>query len=66
MASKDDQARMIIDGAVANLVQVGMKRESALSLLVIQASIRINDQAEIARLIAFLDSRVGGYHGNGL
>ena len=43
--------RGIIERAVAALEAIGMSHEGALALLMIQSAIRINDAAEVRRLL---------------
>jgi hypothetical protein len=48
--SNQERVRDVIDGAIANLVNIGLQREAALSLLAFQACIRLESQARLARL----------------
>jgi hypothetical protein len=49
--SANARARAIVDGAIADLVNIGMQREMALSLLAFQAAIRLESQFRLAGLV---------------
>jgi hypothetical protein len=55
---KEFDVKAIIEDSITNLMLQGLKRESALSLLVIQSIIRIRDPAELRRLIKFIEERL--------
>jgi hypothetical protein len=48
--SNQERVRNVIDGAIADLTDLGMQREAALSLLAFQACIRLESQQRLARL----------------
>jgi hypothetical protein len=43
----DSRVRGIIETAISSLVDVGLSNQGALSLLMIQSAIRMNDAAEV-------------------
>jgi hypothetical protein len=58
MDKKEFDVKAIVADSITNLVLQGMKRESALSLLVIQSIIRIHDTAELRSLIKFIEGHL--------
>jgi hypothetical protein len=58
MGKKEFDVKTIVEDSITNLVLQGMKRESALSLLVIQSIIRIHDTAELRSLIKFIEGHL--------
>lgn len=51
----NDQVRKIIEEAIGSLVAIGCSHQTALSLLAIQAGIRMRDGEEIEKLREFFD-----------
>jgi len=43
--------RGVVEQTLASLMSIGMSRHAALQLLLLQATIRINDEAEVRRLV---------------